>query len=846
MKVTLPDYCLVLLIGPTGSGKSTFAARHFKPSEVVSSDRCRGIVADDETDQSATKDAFDLVHFIIEKRLAARRLTVVDATNVRPEDRARLIAIGKKYHALTAGFAFLTPDSVCLERNASRPDRDFGAHVVRNHARLLKRGLKRIHREGMRFVYKLDPAQADGVEITRERLWTDKRDQNGPFDIIGDIHGCADELEVLLGKLGYDVRRNGGGYDVIPPDGRRAIFLGDLVDRGPRTPDVLRLVKAMVEAGTGFCILGNHEAKLVKALDGRKVKVAHGLQESLDQMAEETPAFRQEMRHFMAGLISHFLLDEGRLVVAHAGIREDMQGRSSGQVRGFCLYGETTGETDEFGLPVRYNWAQDYRGRAKVVYGHTPVPEAEWLNGTICLDTGCVFGGKLSALRYPELELVQVSAARVYAEPIRPLDHEASPAEERQEATLDIADVLGKRIVTTGLRRTITIYEAQAAAALETMSRFAVDPRWLIHLPPTMSPSETSQRDGTLEHPEEAFAYFAGQGQRHLVCEEKHMGSRAILVVARDDGAARARFGAGRPGSGVIYTRTGRPFFADQALELEVLARVRAALTGAGLWDRLASDWVCLDAEILPWSAKAQALIEQQYAPVAAAARIGLGAAAEALAAGQARGLALDELERENAQRQARAARYRASFKGYVWPVAGLDDLKIAPFHLLASEGAVHGDKDHLWHMARLQELCAQDAALLLATEHRQVDLEDPASQARAAKWWEEMTARGGEGMVVKPLDYVARGPKGLVQPAVKCRGRDYLRIIYGPDYDAPENLTRLRRRGLGKKRSLAAREFALGLESLARFVGHEPLGRVHECVFAVLAMESEPVDPRL
>jgi protein phosphatase len=262
----------------------------------------------------------------------------------------------------------------------------------------------------------------DSVEVVRERLWTDVRNVGGPFDIVGDVHGCADELETLLGKLGYLVSWQGDGAErdctVVPPQGRRAIFVGDLVDRGPRTPDVLRLVRSMVAAGTGLCVPGNHDVKLIRWLFGRNVKLTHGLAESAAQLERETPAFRERMKAFLDGLVSHLWLDGGALVVAHAGIGEEMIGRASGAVRQFCLYGETTGETDEFGLPVRYNWAAEYRGRTAVVYGHTPVVDAEWLNNTICVDTGCVFGGKLTALRWPEKVIVSVPARQVYA-PLR-------------------------------------------------------------------------------------------------------------------------------------------------------------------------------------------------------------------------------------------------------------------------------------------------------------------------------------------------------------------------------------------------------------------------------------------
>ena len=846
MRIEIPEFALVLLVGASGSGKSSFAARHFLPTEVISSDRMRGWVADDETDQSATGDAFDVLHYLVEKRLKGRRFTVVDATNVQPEARKGLIALARKWHALAVAIVFDLPEAIAIERNAVRPDRQFGAGPVRRHVQALKRSIGGMNREGIRYVHRLRSVEeVDAVEIVRTRLWTDRREETGPFDIIGDVHGCADELETLLGELGYAVAWNGKEVTVTPPDGRRVIFVGDLVDRGPRSPDVLRIAKHMVDSGNGMVVVGNHDDKLKRHLDGRNVKVSHGLAETIEQLAQEPPEFAAEMRKWLDSLISHYVLDGGKLVVAHAGLKEEMQGRASGAVRSFCMYGETTGEIDEFGLPVRWDWAADYKGKAKVVYGHTPVLEANWVNGTICIDTGCVFGGKLTALRYPELDLVEVPAQRTYYEPIRPL---AAPAADTGLAPhqLNLADVLGKQVIETRHYHHVTIREDNAAAALEVMSRYAVDPRWLIHLPPTMSPAETSAQDGWLERPEEAFAYYGGKGVKTLVAEEKHMGSRGLIVLARTQEVAAKRFGVHDGARGVIATRTGRRFFNDAELEAAALHRIDQAMETSGLWSELATDWVLWDAEIMPWSMKAGPLVRGQYAAVGSAAVAGLSALSETLSAAQARGVPIDELAASTNASLEDATRYRVAYNRYVAPFAGIEDLRIAPFHLLASEGAVHDDKDHLWHMGAAHRLAETDPALLLATQYRRIDLNDAEQVEAAIAWWEAMTAEGGEGMVVKPLDFVTRGQKGLLQPAIKCRGREYLRIIYGPHYDRPENLGRLKKRGLGHKRSMALREFALGLEALHRFVEHAPLTRVHQCVFGVLAMESEPVDPRL
>jgi protein phosphatase len=851
-ELAVPELSLVLLIGVSGSGKSTFGRAHFRPTEVISSDFCRGLVADDENDQAATPEAFELLNYIVGVRLKAGRLTVVDATNVQPDARKKLVAIAREHDVLPVAIVLDVPEAVCVARNSERADRNFDSAVIHRQRDQLRRGLKGLQREGFRTVHTLRGVdEIDDVLVSRTKLYNDLRHETGPFDVVGDIHGCRAELEMLLTDLGYDLGRDGQGRAIgAHCDGRRVIFVGDLVDRGPDTPGVLRLVMGMVAAGDAFCVPGNHENKLLRALRGRNVQVTHGLAESLAQLAAETDEFRAQTEQFIDGLISHYVFDGGALVVSHAGLVERYQGRASGRVREFCLYGQTTGETDEYGLPVRYPWAQEYRGNATVLYGHTPVVTPEWVNNTLCLDTGCVFGGRLTALRYPERELVSVAAAEVYYEPSRPFpanpDAIASDSANRREPeVLDITDVMGTRVIETQYQRGIGVREENAAAALEVMSRFAIDPRWLLYLPPTMSPVATSTRPDLLEHPEQAFDYFRTEGVDQVVCEEKHMGSRAVALVGRTAQAAQARFGAPDGRSGAIWTRTGRPFFSDE-LTTQLVDELRAAADQAGLFDELETSWLLLDAELLPWSAKAGQLLRDQYAAVGAAARAAFPSAIAELTRAAAVGLEVGELLQRTRARQVNAAAFTDAYRRYCWPTDGLAGVRIAPFQVLASEGAVHHERPQAWHLDIADRLVTAAPDLVTATRRISVDTTDIQSVAAATDWWTELTGAGGEGMVVKPATNLTRGRKGLVQPGLKVRGREYLRIIYGPDYTEPINLERLRSRGLGHKRSLALREYALGLEALDRVARGEPLWRVHQCVFAVLALESEPVDPRL
>jgi protein phosphatase len=452
LKIDIPDFSLVVLIGASGSGKSAFAAKHFLPTEIVSSDTARALVSDEETNQDVTADAFDLVRIIAEKRLRHRKLAVIDATNVRASDRKAWIDLARRWHALPVAIVIEPSIDICIERNKKRPDRPFGAGVVQRMVSEIRRGLQR---EGFRQVWELrSPESVEAAVVTRQPLWTDQRRDPSRFDIIGDIHGCCDELEALLHTIGYAVEwaeRDGGRLPIVtPPPGRKVVFVGDLVDRGPRTPDALRIAMHMVEAGHAYAVMGNHDRKLMRWLDGRNVQIAHGLAQSIDQLAGESDLFKSRAKAFLDSMRSHYWLDGGRLAVAHAGLREEMIGRGSGAVRDFALFGDTTGEMDEYGLPVRRDWAAEYRGSTSIVYGHVATAEAQWVNNTICIDTGCVYGGKLTALRWPERELVSVPAARVYYEAKRPLP--APPDHRTAQATADdildmddVSDAAGSR-----------------------------------------------------------------------------------------------------------------------------------------------------------------------------------------------------------------------------------------------------------------------------------------------------------------------------------------------------------------------------------------------------------------
>lgn len=854
MRIEIPEFSLVAMVGATSSGKTTFANTKFKPTEVLSSDFFRAMVSDDENNQKVSAEAFDLLFYAAQKRLDLMKLTVIDATNLQQSARKQITDLARANNVHSVAIVLNVPENVLLERNNARPERQFPERVIRNHCNELRRCIKKLKREGFRFVYVLNSIEdIQNAEIVRTKLWNDKKDEHCPLDIIGDIHGCLGELKKLLSKLGYVPDENN-----IPvhPDGRKAVFLGDFCDRGYDNTGVLKLVMAMVRNGNAYSVVGNHEVKLLKYLNGKKVNLTYGLDKTVEQLNAESEDFRQEVKEFLDSLISHYVFDDGKLVVSHAGIKEKYIGRGSGRVREFCIYGDTTGETDELGLPVRLDWSADYRGRATVVYGHTPCSEVVPVNNTYCIDTGCVFGGKLTAMRYPEKEFVSVDAYEQYYEPARPLE---TAIDDNMGDMLTIGDFQGKMHLTTGLIPSINVDENNAAAALEIMSRYAADPHWLIYLPPTMSPCETSSTDGYLEYPTEAFEYYRKNGIENVVCEKKHMGSRAVIVLCHSPETAGKRFGINDGSTGIIYTRTGRHFFDNQDTEKALLDRLGKVLTDNNFWEDFGTDWVCLDTELMPWSEKAQGLIKTQYAPVGNAGHSVLTAAVEllekacsrenmtaevsALTSGQNTDLNA-VLEKFRFRKDA-IDRYRDAYREYCWTVNSIEDFRIAPFHILAVEGKVFDRQKHVWHMENIKKYICTDK-IFIATPYICVDTGNQDDIDSAVKWWSDLTSSGGEGMVVKPEYYTAVSGNKLLQPAVKCRGREYLRIIYGAEYLYPEYLQRLKKRSLSRKRTLALKEFSLGMESLKRFVNNEPLYRIHECSFGVLAFESEPVDPRL
>jgi hypothetical protein len=499
-----------------------------------------------------------------------------------------------------------------------------------------------------------------------------------------------------------------------------------------------------------------------------------------------------------------------------------------------------------------------------VAFGHTPVPDAEWLNNTIDIDTGCVFGGRLTALRYPERELVAVPAAQVYCEPVRPLNYRAlqlqaqnSPtadheqpitsAQHEQDDLLDIRDVTGKQFIETRLMRGVTIREENAVAALEVMSRFALHPKWLLYLPPTMSPTETSALPDLLEHPAEAFDYYKRLGVERVVCEKSTWAAAWWWCWAADDAAIQRPLASLRARGMASATPHGRNFFTDAALESPSSPGLRDTLSTAGFLGEIRYRLGLPRCRAAAVVGQGQELVKNQYAAVG-------------------RLLPTPPCPRsKRAQRKPPPATSTGPKPCWPAPRPAARPPRTTPTPTVATAGPCTPSTTLSWRPSTCSPPKAAPTSTATTPGTWKPCAPSPwptpvcsAPRPTASSPPRPCRSRSRHPVVDRPhrrrgrrhggeaYDFVPQGKSGLLQPALKCRGREYLRIIYGPDYLLPGNLDRLRQRNVKAKRNLALREFALGVEGLERFVAGQPLRRVHQCVFGVLALESEAVDPRL
>lgn len=861
--IPFPHGGIIVLVGPSNSGKTTLLRRLVEEgvlleTEMVSSDTYRTLVGDveyldwkgrprEEADilysdyQKLSGLAFEAMNTVVSMRSRLGKLTVVDATHLQPEYRRKYIDIAAEHDLPCVAWVLDVPEQTLLARDKTR-EQPRGRQRVKSQYSQFKRSLRGLREEGFDFTYMLkEPEAVQFVRRDNPLL----ADIGAGIDVIGDIHGCCDEMLELLGELGYAAGEDGLYRH---PAGRTLVSVGDVMSRGPRSLDTMIFWKRHVDAGIARMTDSNHGWKIARYLSGRNVTLSHGDENIAAELrlfeeeagAEAAAALKEELKQFLLSAPSHLVMCRDgvrRLVIAHAGIRDEYIGRQSRRVQDFCRYGDTDG-LDAAGAPVRKEWYTGHESGELIIWGHDPRPYPAVVKNTINIDQGAVFGGALTAYRYPEQAFVSVKAHRDYAEdPDSPLIR----WERGRFAPPNLGKLVNGYSVFTDAYGELSVRGDYVKAAVDSVSHYTVPLEELVYIPPTMSPTPSVSADESyLEHPQEAFDYFRSQGVTTMVAEKKHMGSRAVLLLFRDEQAAVSYIG--RPALGTIYSRTGRAFF-DRETEVQVLARLNADLVQAGYFTRYNTEMLLLDAEIIPWNLKARELIATQYAHVAEAAEMDREHLLVKLRQAEAAGRDVSGWVQEMEAKLHSVQVFRQAFQQYCWDVSGLEGIRIAPFHILAHSGQSFFDHSHIWHMEQARQL-AGISPLFMETEYRVI--RSAADEADVIKWWQDMTENGHEGIVIKPEIFITKNGRHMVQPAIKVRGRKYLHIIYGIDYLQPDNLKRLKQRRTSKKERHALMECALSVESVNRFIRREPLERVHECVLAALALESDPVDPRL
>lgn len=860
MQCKLLNGAIVLLIGPSNSGKTTLlqslvASGQLLASEIISSDDYRQLVADvDYIDLSAvekedeaivyeayqriSEQAFHALHTIVEARAKLNKVSIIDATNLRSFECANYFEIAKRNHVPVQALLFNTPKEQLLARDQLR-DNPRGQKRVLQQFNTFKYEVKAIKKEPFANLYTVQDDEE--IKLIREPNKLTLEIEHG-VDIIGDIHGCYDEMLALIRELGYEQRD-----DVyIHPAGRRLISVGDIMSRGPKSIETMQFWLKQIEAGLSYMTDSNHGWKIARWLGGKDVSLNHG-----DELVEQefmayakvhgeaaTNALKARFARMLLDAPSHYILTKQNItkaVVTHAGIKDHYIGKQSKRISDFCRYGDIL-QTDRTSKPVRGDWFTQHKTSELIIWGHDVNVQPFKANRTINIDQGAVFGGELTAFQYPEQTFTSVKAFANYA------GTEENPileAKNKRFRPPNVTQFIDGFTVHTRNDEQIAIPKENALAALDTFSHYTLPLEQVIYIPPTMSPTpQTSALPGYLEHPSEAFHYYKKNGITKMMAEKKHMGSRAVIFIAKNRQVAKELINSDN--LGYITTRTGRAFF-EQEQQQRMVEKIHAELLAKNYFEQFNTSFVLMDAEILPWNLKAQSLIDHQYETVAENAVMDRYKLIEKLKVTEQ--VDVTSWLEEYTEKYQNAARFDAVFKNYCWSTNELSGIQIAPFHILAHSASTNFHQPHSWHMEMNQYL-AENSPLFIATEYRVIESEQ--DEQEVIRWWQDMTENGHEGIVIKPFNFLAYHKGKLLQPAIKVRGREYLRMIYGMDYTNKAFMKKLKQRNPSRKMKNALLEFKLGLEGISRFVSLESSTRVHECALATLALESDAIDPRL
>ncbi len=888
----LQDPSIVGITGSSSESRSEILNRCFKIEEIVSMDELIRWIPDDRwiKDHNKSEQVESIFFSIIEQRLKRNLMTALDLDGQGRPFRNQFVQLAKKYH--------FTPTLIRLQE------------TLRASSKLDQENFSKARRqEGFRVIYQICKDEFQDWRPTRRTSPTLRPDIEGAFDIIGDVHGCMEELLALTHRLGY--RWTGNPSDLHPdfswinPPGRRLFFVGDLVDRGPNSLEALRLVMRLTESGQAFCVPGNHDYKLARALGGmvfQKRDPDHDA--TLQQIRSAGPEFAEKARTWIESLPSHYFLDAGRLVVSHAGSKRSHHGRESKRILDFALYGDTTGKTDSHGLPERLNWALDYQGATLVVHGHTPVAEPKWVNESVNIDTGCVYGGYLTALRYPEREIISEPAQQEYSVSSRPLPLNAS-LRDRVDSKLGSSwksnslnpsavsvskndnpskslnflkhnnrsaeekhswsDFQNLKVVETHTRGDVILREDEVKSTVNFLESTQCWPWRIPFLAPGISSADPCQdlNSAGLENPETAFSYYRNNRVQEVLCVPMEYDTPFILALARDSSTAVERLGsqAGEVGIGFpvcgLLQKSEAPTLAEMPSLLE---RIHRNLSEGNFWERSQSNVAIFECSFTSHSAPvAEAKSQPKPNPNPKQLRNIMSQIASAGMIDTAN--ILEKLERATehgtdwhflTQSYLKSKKSLREFTDWISKAQKntnrTESIQVRNFQLLATQKKTFINQHYSAgaQILKPEELTERDPELFLQPAAFPLDLNNINACSSAVNLWKEHTQSGMIGWVIRPAQGAQKGRRGWVQPAFKCRGDMALKCVFGLNMTREAMNQSIQKNSLAARRSQVAREWALSLEALQRWTGQEPDWRIQECMVGMLAVKCEPTDARL
>lgn len=823
MKIRIPHNALVVLIGPSGAGKSSFSKKYFEDREVISSDSCRRALIGSKSAselQTVSSGAFTLFYGWVRARLRHNLLVVADSTALKREYRDELAKIAKEEHCPVLYVFFDTPKSKCIENDAGRDiSAQVGPQVIERQFRILNQSRGFLNHSDQ--VYKIKWGEEIEVVRTQRNLIVES-----PFvDVIGDVHGMHHTLIELLEKLGYS-KNVVDGKEIYSHPTRKAVFLGDLIDRGPEPYKCLMLVKNMVEAGTAYLVRSNHDFKIQRYLCGNNVRIRPEFQATLDSFPADADKVGIKQFLFKSAPYLIWEHENKKHVFVHAAFKPEYLGKTDREIEDYCIYGPSNGEDPVTGKPDRIDWAITYpKFGPVVVYGHQVIGEKPRIvNNTYGIDTGACFGGYLTAMRLPEMTFEQVKADKAYAQydEISKISGQSSNGTSESNAPSFIREGVIRLDGHNPIRLGKGLWDAIFKITTRTIS-----PDKLVWLAPTMSPGPVSEREDLMEDPVTTAKWMmVNSPGAEIIAQTKHMGSRGTWRCEK----------VGDSWNIDCWTKNGYEMF-DDPFRYPVYSRMQNALNSIA-WRLGNPSLMLLDSEVMPWNQHGDAWLERLFMATGAA-----GAATRGATAGALKRAGFEAESKRMNERCLNLIEFGKIADRYCWKVPSSQDIKVAFFDvLLPKVSLTHEEKIKLFNEVAHE----QENSILAPTVYRLIQKDSDLDAL--FDFWENATVKQGiEGLVLKYNNPETWAKYKYPQKQLKVRGSDYLKIIYGPNYRDSDTLKRLKKdRRIDSKMRMAYQETLLGDEALKRFSEGKPFESWHEMVVGILAADHASVDPRL